>query len=46
MFENGVLRRMFRHKEDDVTGERIRLNNKMLQDLYYTPNIKRVIRSE
>ena len=32
-------------KRDDVTREWRKLHNKMLNDLYNTPNIKRVIKS-
>jgi hypothetical protein len=44
VFENRVLRRMFRPNEDDVTEEWRRLNNEKLYDLCYTRNITRVIR--
>ena len=37
MFENGVLRRIFGPKRDEVTGEWIELNTEELNDLY---NIK------
>jgi len=37
LFENRVLRRIFRPNEDDVTGEWRRLNSEKLYDLYYTP---------
>ena len=43
VFENGVLRRIFGPKRDGVTGERIRLYNEELHDLYSSPNIVRVI---
>jgi len=45
VFENRMLRRMFRPKEDDVTRERRRLNSEKLYGLNYTPNIIRVIKS-
>ena len=45
MFENMVLRRIFGPKWDEVTGEWSRLHNEELNDLYYSPNIVRVIKS-
>ena len=45
MFENMVLRRIFGPRRDDVTGERRRLHNEELSDLYTSPNIVRVIKS-
>jgi hypothetical protein len=44
VFENRVLRRIFRPKRDEVTGECRRLHNKELNDLYSSPNIIRVIK--
>ena len=44
-FENRVLRRIFEPKRDAVTGEWRRLHNEELNDLYYSPNIVRVIKS-
>ena len=43
--ENMVLRRIFGPKRDDVTGKWIKLHNEELDDLYYSPNIVRVIKS-
>jgi hypothetical protein len=40
-----VLRRIFRPKRDDVTGERRKLHNEELNDLYSLPNPVRVIKS-
>jgi len=42
VFENMVLR-IFGLRRDEVTGERRRLNNKELNDLYSSPNIVWVI---
>jgi hypothetical protein len=44
VFENGVLRRIFGPKRDEVTGEWRRLHNKELYALYTSPDI-RVIKS-
>jgi hypothetical protein len=44
VFENGVLRRIFRPKRDEVTGEWRRLHNAELYALYASPN-SRVIKS-
>ena len=44
VFENTVLRRIFGHRSEDVTGEWRRLNNEELNDLYCSPNIVRVIK--
>jgi hypothetical protein len=45
VFENKVLRRIFGHKRDKVTGEWRRLHNKELYALHPSPNIIRVIKS-
>jgi hypothetical protein len=45
VFENRVLRRIFRPKRDEVTGEWRKLYVKELNDLHYSPNIIRLIRS-
>jgi hypothetical protein len=44
-FENGVLRRIFGPKRDEVTGEWRKLHNEELNDLYCSRNIVRVIKS-
>jgi len=46
VLENRVLRRIFGLKRDEVTGERTKLHNEELNDLYCSPNIFRVIKSQ
>ena len=43
--ENRVMRRIFGPKRDEVTGKWIKLHNEELNDLYYSPNVVRVIKS-
>ena len=45
VFENRVLGRIFRSKDEEVTGERRKLHNEELNDLYSSPNIVRLIKS-
>jgi len=45
VFENRVLRRVFGPKRDEVTGEWRKLHNEGLSDLYFLPNIVRVVKS-
>ena len=45
VFENRVLRRIFRPKRDEVTGEWRRLHNGKLYALYSSPNIIQGIKS-
>jgi hypothetical protein len=45
VFENGVLRRIFGPRRDDVTGEWRKLHNEELHNLYSSPNIIRKIKS-
>ena len=45
VFENRVLRRVFGPKREEVTGERRKLHNEELSDLYALPNIMRVVKS-
>jgi hypothetical protein len=40
-----VLRRIFRPKRDEVTGEWRKLHNEELRDLYSSPSIIRIIKS-
>jgi hypothetical protein len=44
VFENGILRRIYRPKRDE-NGKRRRLHNEELHSLYRSPNILRVIKS-
>jgi hypothetical protein len=43
--KNRVLRRIFRFKGEEVTGERRELHNEELNDLYCSPNVFRMIKS-
>jgi len=45
VFENMVLRRIFRPRRDEVMGEWRRMHNEDLNDLYSSPNIVLVIKS-
>jgi hypothetical protein len=44
VFENRVLRRIFRPKRDEVTGEWRKLHNEELPDLYSSPSIIKIIK--
>ena len=44
VFENRVLRRVFGAKRDEVTGDWRKLHNEELSDLYFLPNIVRVVK--
>jgi hypothetical protein len=46
VFENGVLRRIFGPKRDEVTGCRRKLHNEELHDFYSSPSIIRMIISK
>jgi len=46
VFENRVLRRIFGPRRDKVTGERRKLHNEELNNLYSSPNIFQVISLE
>ena len=45
VFENGVLKRLFGPRRDEVTVQWRELHNEELNDLYYSPSIVRVIKS-
>ena len=45
MFENEVLRKIFRAKRDEITGEWRKLHNSELHALYSSPNIIRDLKS-
>jgi hypothetical protein len=45
VFESRVLRRILGPKRDEVTGERNKVHNGELNDLCFSPNIVRVIKS-
>jgi len=45
VFENRVLRRIFGPKRSEVTGAWRKLHNEEFSDLYFSPNIVRVITS-
>jgi hypothetical protein len=45
VFENRVLRRLFGPKRDEVTREWRKLYNEEFNDLYFSPNIVRMIKS-
>jgi hypothetical protein len=45
LFENSVLRVVFRPRRDDVTGEWRKLHDEELNELYSLPNIVQVVKS-
>jgi hypothetical protein len=45
VFENRVLTRIFGPKRDEVAGERRKLHNEELHDLYSSPSIIRIIKA-
>jgi hypothetical protein len=45
MFENILLRRIFGPKRDEATGGWRKLYNEELHNLYFSPNIIRMIKS-
>jgi hypothetical protein len=46
VFENRVLRGIFGSKRDEVIGGWRKLHNEDLHNLYYSPSIIRMIKSE
>ena len=46
VFENTALRRVFGTKRDEVTWEWRKLHNEELNDLYFSPNTVRAIKSK
>jgi hypothetical protein len=46
VFENRVLRRIFRPRRDEVTGEWRKLHNEEIHDLYSSPSIIRIMKSK
>jgi hypothetical protein len=45
VFENRVLRRIFGPRRDEVMGNWRKLHNEELHNLYFLPNIMRMIKS-
>jgi len=45
VFENRVLRKIFRSARDEERGEWRKLHNEKLNDLYCSPNTVRVVKS-
>ena len=45
MFENRVMRRIFGSRRVEVTGKRRKLQNEVLNDLYSSSSVVRVIKS-
>ena len=45
VYENRVLKTVFGPNRDEVTGEKRKLHNEELSDLYSLPNIVRVVKS-
>ena len=45
VFENKVLRKTFEPKRFDLTGKWRRLHNSELHDLYWKPDVIRIVKS-
>jgi hypothetical protein len=45
VFENRVLRRIFGLRKDEVMGDWRKLHNEEFHNLYFSPNIIRMIKS-
>jgi hypothetical protein len=45
VFENRVLRRIFGPKRDEVVGDLRILHGEELHNLYYSPNVTRMMKS-
>jgi hypothetical protein len=45
VFEDRVLRRIFRPKRDEVKGEWRKLHSEELRNLYFSPSIIKIIKS-
>jgi len=45
VFENKVLRKIYRKKRDEMTGEWRRLHNEELHGLYDLPNVVKIMKS-
>jgi hypothetical protein len=45
MYENKAVKRIFGPKREEVTGGCRQLQNEELQDLYYSENVIRIIKS-
>jgi hypothetical protein len=46
VLENRVLRRMLGPKRDEITGEWRKIHNEGLHDLYFSPNVIRLMKRE
>jgi hypothetical protein len=46
VFENRVPRRIFGPKMEEVTGDRRKLHNEELHNLYSSPNVIRMMKSK
>jgi hypothetical protein len=46
MFENRVLKKIFRPEREEVTEDQRKSHNQKLHDLHFSPNIIQVIKSK